>query len=80
MTHFRVIFSTKEKRYFVELHLAQIQNHIGYEIPPLTQHIHPLSSTDILFPPYDPWPTPTAGDQPSRGDADTAGYDLSDSF
>ena len=42
----------------VELHLTRTQRHLGYEISPLSQYIHPLPSTDPPFPSYDPWPIP----------------------
>ena len=38
----------------VELHLIQLQHHIGYEIPPPSQYFHPLPTTDLPFPPYNP--------------------------
>jgi len=63
----------------VEMHLAHIQNHLGYHMPPPTQYMHPLPPTDPPFPPYDPWPTPgpattsAGGDYLNCGDATTTG-------
>ena len=66
---------TSSQRLFVQ-HLTQIQHHLGYEIPPPSQYIHPLPPTDPLFPPYDPWPTLAV---PPQGDTDPIGS-ASDSF
>ena len=49
---------TASQRY-VKMHLTQIQNHLGYQMPPPTQYMHPFPHMDLPFPLYDPWPTPT---------------------